>query len=90
MIQDFSLNIETTFNTLDFNFFNEPVFSQIEKIEHHCLNNINASSLHTACITTITTNFILPLYLEFLGGSLLYSKNLIFVIFIKKHGNFTV
>ena len=36
-----------TFNTLDFNFFNEPVFSQIKKIEHHCLNNINVSSLHT-------------------------------------------
>lgn len=47
MIQDFALNIKTAFHSQNFSFFNEPVFSQIEKIEHHCLNNMKSSSLHT-------------------------------------------
>lgn len=32
---------------MTFIFFDEPVFSQIEKIEHYCLNNITDSSIHT-------------------------------------------
>ncbi|MGN1182426.1 MAG: helix-turn-helix domain-containing protein [Faecalibacillus sp.] len=47
MIQDFALNIKKAFHSLGFHFFDEPVFSQIEKIEHYCLNNITASSIHT-------------------------------------------
>ena len=47
MIQDFSLNIKSAFNSFDFKFFDEPDFDTVEKIETYCLNNINASTQHT-------------------------------------------
>ena len=47
MIQDFSLNIKSAFNSFDFKFFDEPDFDTVERIETYCLNNINASTQHT-------------------------------------------
>ena len=47
MIQDFTLNIKSAFNSFDFKLFDEPDFDTVERIESYCLNNINASSLHT-------------------------------------------
>lgn len=47
MIQDFSLNIKSAFNSFDFfdsfdfKFFDEPDFDTVERIETYCLNNIN-------------------------------------------------
>ncbi len=46
MIQDFSLNIKSAFNSFDFKFFDEPDFDTIERIETYSLNNINVSSCH--------------------------------------------
>lgn len=47
MIQDFSLNIKSAFNSLDLKFFDEPDFDIIERIETYCLNNIDISTQHT-------------------------------------------
>lgn len=47
MIQDFSLNIKSAFNSFDFKFLDEPAFDIVERIETYCLNNINVSSCHT-------------------------------------------
>lgn len=47
MIQDFSLNIKSAFNSFDFKFLDEPDFDTVERIETYCLNNINVSSCHT-------------------------------------------
>lgn len=44
MIQDFSLNIKSAFNSFDsfdFKFFDEPDFDTVERIETYCLNYIN-------------------------------------------------
>lgn len=46
MIQDFTLNIKSSFNSFGFKFFDEPDFDIIERIETYCLNNINVSSCH--------------------------------------------
>ncbi len=47
MIQDFSLNIKSAFNSFDFKLLDEPDFDTVERIETYCLNNINVSSCHT-------------------------------------------
>lgn len=46
MIQDFSLNIKSAFNSFDFKFLDEPDFDTIERIETYSLNNIDVSSCH--------------------------------------------
>ena len=56
MIQDFSINIKSAFNSMDFKFYNEPSFKQFEYIEHYCLNNINVASIHTHNGNTCKSN----------------------------------
>lgn len=47
MIQDFTLNIKSIFNSKDIKFYCEPVFDQIQSLENYCLNHLSSSSLHT-------------------------------------------
>lgn len=47
MIQNFSLNIKSIFNSQQIRFYNDPVFSQIQHLETYCLNHLELSSVHT-------------------------------------------
>ncbi len=47
MIQNFSLDIKSIFNSQQIKFYDEPLFSQIQVLETYCLNHLELSHVHT-------------------------------------------